>query len=169
MKKILCATILTVGMCQTSDGMHAVSYHLFSGSPALPTVDLTPTTKTKLYSELSECNQRFQSAPCTQLGKVAVSLTDDYKSVFVAENKDALAEILVQEKAVFDNIEALPGATDAIIQLGKGLPDAALCLKSMYETAGIYNVAILWALVAYKLGYKQAKADASRLFLIIGK
>lgn len=152
------------GMNQT------VSYHLFSGSPSRMLNEIPTETRSKLEKDLSIYNERFQKAACTQLKYVANSLLNDYKKIFANDATDEnLENIFSQEKRVFADIGIIDDTSDKICKTCHGLPEASLRLESMYETLGLYKLALLWAHVSYKLGFSQAKKEASRLILMISK
>ena len=77
------------------------------------------------------------------------------------------AWIAEQEQKVHDNIDKLVEASNKVLEARKGLSEAAYHLSGMYETMGMYKVALLWSFVSYKQGYVHSKEDAHRLFLLI--
>ena len=178
MRKLVCSLVFFCCIGGNSIAMEkdapkrvnqVVSYHLFSGSPSRISNEIPIETRSKLESDLSVYNERFQKAACTQLRFVANSLLDCYKKVFANDNNadENLDDIFLQEQRVFDDISVIEEASDKICEMCHGLPEAALRLESMYETLGLYKLALLWAHVSHKFGFSQAKKEASRLLLMM--
>jgi len=144
-------------------------YRIFSDKQVPPTTNLSNEEILKLNEKLSECSKKFQDVPCSFLDETAETLIPDYIKIYTNDNTIGIKLIETQENLVFENIENLTEAGDKIIEEMKGLPEAAMKISYMYEVIGIYNLALLWAYVSYKMGFSQSKKEAQRLLNIINK
>lgn len=141
-----------------------ISYHLFRNSSHHPKIDINPVIKDMYSKELICCNEKFQSANCTDLEDMAETLIPQYKTIFLGKSDDeALNKINSLEEEWYAKKIDFLDATKQILEQRQGLPEASYQLACMYNQEGIYRVALLWSEVAYELGIHSGELLGNQL------